>query len=137
MNDFFKYLWLWAILFTIFALLAAIPVTKYEKKFKNYAIKRHYIPQMHIDAAHRYLEAVESGEIDNIYQFGYAPEYLRMLDNSYERYGSTDSKPIPPKTIRPLYIRDKNNPEIIYPYPAGNTNNPYPPSPAIHLDVSK
>jgi len=137
MNDVLKYLWLWAILFTIFALLAAIPVAKYEKKFRNYAIKRHYIPQMHIDAAHKYLDAVESGEIDDIYQFGYAPEYLRMLDNSYEGYGNTGSKPAQSRVIRPLYIRDKNNPEIIYPYPAGESDGLHPLSPAIHLNVNK
>lgn len=117
MSDILKYLWIGTATFCVLALIASIPVAKYQTTFKGFLYKQKYAPQARLNAAQKYMDAYERGEISDIYQFGYSPEFI----NYYHQELNTGFSPVKngkdfPKYSRPLYLRDKNNPEILYPY---------------------
>lgn len=119
MNDILKYLWFSVAMFSIFALIVSLPYSKYQKSFNSYLLKQKNSPQAKINAAQKYLNAYENGEISEVYQFGYSPEFIKYYNE--ELNASVVAPDCVKKTqdlkySRPLYIRDKNNPNILYPY---------------------
>lgn len=88
-NEILKYIWLWAALFCVFALIASIPAVKYQKILRQYIMKKRFAPQVRTDVTQRYLEAVESGEISDVYLYGYAPEYIKMYEAELDAKFST------------------------------------------------
>ena len=118
MSDILKFLWVSMAIFCIFALVASLPVKKYQKGFRHFLAKQKYAPQARINAAQRYMDAYERGEISEVYQFGYAPEFMEYyhkelnIQSNIVGFESNNSR----RYTRPLYIRDINNPNILYPY---------------------
>lgn len=76
-------------------------------------------PQQKIDAIQRYVEAIETGQID--FKNGLFPseppkEFYQLLEEGTAEKSSTVTKTDTKTYQKPLYVRDKNNPRILYPY---------------------
>lgn len=119
MNDTLKYIWVGLMLFCIFGLVISIPVQKYQDKLKTAILKKKYAPQARVDATQKYIDAVEIGTVDTVYSFGYSPEFLEMAKVEFDNKTKSENmlRQTPSDNVRkPLYIRDKNNPNILYKY---------------------
>lgn len=116
MHDFLKGIWLVLWIFTLLGVFSLVPLDKYEKDYVTELRKIKSEPQRRLDATYRYIEAVEDGKED-ISNGILAEPPAKYYDNYY--YQSTASKEVvkEKKYSRPLYVRDKNNPNILYPYP--------------------
>lgn len=93
---------IWVILFAfmIFGLLAWVPVDKCQKSYMDKLHKEKIKPQKRIDDTYKYVEKIEEGAIDS---------------NSQKEVAPKTKKPI--RTGRkPFFIRDRKNPNILYPY---------------------
>lgn len=93
---------IWVVLFAfmIFGLLAWVPVGKYQKTYMNKLHEEKAKPQKRIDETYKYVEKIEDGTIDSTPQ------------------KEVTSKPKKQIHIgrKPFFIRDKKNPNILYPY---------------------
>jgi len=100
---------IWLLLFIIFVigLFTFIPFGRYQKAYVEQINRFRSVPQRRIDAAYRYTEAVENGYID--ISSGIKVPKVFYID-------AIINKPAPKPYSRPLYIRDKNNPQILYPF---------------------
>lgn len=99
MMSFLRKIWIVLFAFMIFGMLAWVPVDKYQKSYMNKLHQEKAKPQKRVDEAYKYVEKVEDGAID-----------------------VTPQKPVPrPRRHfrtgrKPFFVRDKNNPNILYPY---------------------
>lgn len=93
---------IWVILFAfmIFGLLAWVPVDKYQKSYMNKLHKEKAKPQKRINEAYKYVEKIEEGSIDSTPQ-----KEVRLKPKKQIHTGR-----------KPFFIRDKKNPNILYPY---------------------
>jgi len=110
MYECFKYAWLCLAVFSVFGLVASLPLDKWQKSYLDeyYRIKTE--PQRRIDAAYRYIEDVENGVIETSSGVNFET-YLKAQAQETPIKSSSD-KPYQ----KPLYVRDKDNPEILHPY---------------------
>jgi hypothetical protein len=98
--------------FTIFGLLALIPVDKYQKAYLDELHRTKIEPQMHLDATYRYVDAIEDG-FEDISK--------GILDNPPEKYyqqiviNQQNKIQKIKQYVRPRYVRDKDNPQILHP----------------------
>jgi len=117
MNDTLKFIWVGLIIFCIIGLLVSVPVEKAQTKLQKSILKHKLAPQARLDATNKYLELYEKGNIDEIYSFGVSPELKNMYDIELNKKVSEYEDKTPRAHVRrPLYIRDKNNPNILYKY---------------------
>ena len=100
MMSFLKKMWVILFAFTIFGMLAWVPVDKYQKSYMNKLHQEKAKPQKRVDDAYKYVEKVEEGAIDMTSQ-----ETIQVKSKKNARTGR-----------KPFFVRDKNNPNILYPY---------------------
>lgn len=115
MHDLLKGIWLVLCIFTLLGVLSLIPMDKYEKKYMKELYRVKSEPQRRVDATYRYIEAVEDGVEDisgGILTYPPAKYYA-----NYDDQNKPSNRPKEINYSRPLYIRDKYNPNILYPYP--------------------
>ena len=93
--------WIVIIILTICGLLATIPYEKYQNQYFNFIEKFNSIPQEHLNR-----------QIDYANQSGYVDIQI------FKRKTFINQKQNPEQTQarKPYYIRDINNPKILYPY---------------------
>ncbi len=104
MRETIKQTW---IVFTVSALVASllsfIPLQKMQSKYMSEFHRLKAEPQKRIDETFRYIEALEDGTL--------------QLQASEPVQSTTHNKKITQKPYqKPLYVRDKNNPRILYTY---------------------
>ena len=117
MNDTLKFIWCGLIVFCILGMLISLPVQKAQNNLKKAILRNKLAPQARLDAANKYLEDYENGKIDEIYSFGDSPELKTLYDIELEKKLSEQNEEPSKSTVRrPLYIRDKKNPKILYKY---------------------
>ena len=98
-----KKIWFFAFVFTIFGLLALVPLDKYQKSYMKEFHKIKAKPQQHVDDQIRYVQYIEQG--------GDPIPNQKIPANTTNR-----SKKIDSRHRKPYFIRDKHNPNILYPY---------------------
>lgn len=99
-----KKVWILLIAVTIFGLLSMVPLDKWQKVYLDEFHRLKARPQQRVDSSYKYVEYLENGGTPNKEQIVPTTE-------------DVDSKPAEKNTIRkPYFIRDKNNPKILYPY---------------------
>lgn len=104
MESFLKKIWVILFVFMVFGIMALVPVDKYQKIYLDEFHKQKAKPQQHLDSIFKY---VENFETDNEIPNPHIPK------NKITRPNPVKIK----KDVRkPYYIRDKNNPNILYPY---------------------
>lgn len=104
MDRILKKVWIFLLIFTGMGLVALIPLDKYQSAYMKEYHKVKSAPQKRVDAAYTYVEKVESGE---------AEEQTSRNEQIAKRVKYTQPNP---RYRKPLYIRDKNNPNILHPY---------------------
>ncbi len=117
MHDFLKGLWIVLWIFTLLGILSLVPVDRYGRDYMKELNRIKSEPQRRIDATYRYIEAVEDGLEDISGGISSEPP-AKYYDNPYGRNNASRTKNVVKdnKYAHPLYIRDKNNPNILYPY---------------------
>jgi hypothetical protein len=115
MDDLIKYIWFTMVAFTMFGLLTLVPVGRYQKAYLDELHRIKMEPQERVNATYKYVEAVESGVEDVSKGILGAPP-KKYFEQSIATTQSKTQKS--KKYSRPLYIRDKNNPRILYPVKA-------------------
>lgn len=100
MMSFLKKMWVILFAFTIFGMLAWVPIDKYQKLYMNKLHQEKAKPQKRVDEAYKYVEKVEEGAIDTTPQ-----ETIQVKPKKDAQTGR-----------KPFFVRDKNNPNILYPY---------------------
>lgn len=112
-----KYTWVGLILFCVIGMLISVPVQKAQHNFQKALLKKKLAPQARLDATNKYLEEYENGNIENVYSFGVSPELKNLYGIELDKKVSENSEENSQLKIRrPLYIRDKNNSNILYKY---------------------
>lgn len=99
MMSFLRKIWVVLFAFMIFGMLAWVPVDKYQKSYMNKLHQEKAKPQKRVDEAYKYVEKVEDGAID------VTPQKPVHRPRRHFRAGR-----------KPFFVRDKNNPNILYPY---------------------
>ena len=102
-----KKIWFFAFVFTIFGLLALVPLDKYQTSYMNEFHKIKAKPQKHVDEQIRYVQYLEEGGEPTA-------NYKIPVDNYNNK--NKNKKLNDPRYRKPYFIRDKNNPNILYPY---------------------
>ena len=112
MHNALKYIWITLTIFTLMGLISLIPFDKYQSMYLKEYHRIKSEPQRRVDATYRYIEAIENGL-----------EYISngILSEPPKKYYTnieTKKAPQPPvkKYQKPLYVRDKHNPNIWYRY---------------------
>ena len=112
MHNALKYIWITLTIFTLMGLISLIPFDKYQSMYLKEYHRIKLEPQRRVDATYRYIEAIENGleDISN----GILSEPPKKYYTDIE----TKKAPQPPikKYQKPLYVRDKHNPNIWYRY---------------------
>ncbi len=119
MYDILKSLWLLFAAFSLLGLLSLVPVGKYQSLYLNELNRYKTEPQRRIDATFKYIEAIENGEEDISSGFSAEPpaKYYEVHKPKYNVKEFQEAKENRDKLYqRPLYVRDKHNPKILYPY---------------------
>ncbi len=104
MDSILKKVWIFLLIFTGMGLVALIPLDKYQSAYMKEYHKVKSAPQKRVDAAYTYVEKVESGETEE--QTGQNAQIAKRI-----KYTQPN-----PRNRKPIYIRDKNNPNILHPY---------------------
>lgn len=81
------------------------PIFKYQKSFEEYIKNANALPKEQLDYSIYYAGYVDAGGTLSYSQF---IKLHKMLDKKND--------PLKPQKRRPYYIRDKHNPNILYPY---------------------
>ena len=112
MHNALKYIWITLTIFTLMGLISLIPFDKYQSMYLKEYHRIKSEPQRRVDATYRYIEAIENGleDISN--------GILSEPPKKYYTNNETKKAPQPPvkKYQKPLYVRDKHNPNIWYRY---------------------
>lgn len=104
MMNLLKKIWVVLFAFMIFGILSWVPIDKYQKVYLNKFHRIKLRPQEHHDNQIQYAEYIEDGG---------APNSKQRVPSSEKLFSTSDSVP---KKRKPYFIRDKNNPQILYPY---------------------
>lgn len=112
MHNALKYIWITLTIFTLMGLISLIPFDKYQSMYLKEYHRIKSEPQRRVDATYRYIEAIENGleDISN--------GILSEPPKKY--YTDIETKKAPQLPVKkyqkPLYVRDKHNPNIWYRY---------------------
>lgn len=115
MRDLIKSIWILLAVFSILGLLSLVPLDKYQYNYMKEFRRIKSEPQRRIDATYRYIEAIENGEEDISKGILIEPP-AKYYDKFVDSTSSTTKSEDVGKYQKPLYIRDKNNPNILYRY---------------------
>jgi len=122
MGEVIKYIWMF--LFFMFAIdiLMKTPIKQYHQDYINELNRIRSIPQKRIEATYRYIEAVENGSEDVSNGILTEPPKKYYIDSEDEEFYKITTAPKKEsksenKYTKPLYVRDKDNPQILHPYP--------------------
>lgn len=110
MDRILKKIWVVLFFFMILGLMMLIPVDKYQKVYLDAYHRKKAAPQKRVDAAYTYVEYLnDGGEPTNTMT---APiSYTNRQVPQRLKYSAINSN-----HRKPLYIRDKNNPNVLHPY---------------------
>ena len=95
----------------IFGLFAMTPVDKYQKSYVNAYRKIYAKPQLHLDANYKYADYIDDGGDSKV-----ANRLFKKWANDYSSILKEEPKVYTKKSIKPYFVRDKNNPRILHPY---------------------
>jgi hypothetical protein len=109
MYECLKKVWILLIALTLCGLLASLPVGKWQRVYLNQYYKIKYEPLRRIEATYHYIEDIEDGII---------PEPDNAIFEKYVKKVKIEKVPKPSEKPfqKPLFVRDKNNPNILYIY---------------------
>lgn len=122
MKDVIKTAYIILIITTIFSMFTYFLARYLQPMYHNEVKKMRSFPQEKIEAIYKYVEAIETGQIDS--EKGFSSEPPKQFYNQ--------SEPVTPiaasfdkqkRYSKPLYIRDKNNPKILHPYKEKSRRN--------------
>lgn len=101
---------------TIFSMFTYFLVTYLQPIYYNEVKKIKNLPQDKIEAIYKYVEAIETGQINTEKGYStqppkgfYKKETEQMVSDSIQADGQKHYS-------KPLYVRDKNNPKILHRY---------------------
>ena len=118
MNSTLKIIWVCLIIFCIIGMLISTPYEKPRTQLQKAILRKRLAPIARINAAQKYFEEYENGEFDEVYMFGDSPRFKYLyeteLDKKVSEHEHTHNSE--PAILKPRYIRDKNNPNILYKY---------------------
>ncbi len=119
MNDTLKIVWGCLILFCVIGIVFSVPVENSQSQIKRAILKKRLAPLARLEATQKYLDEYEKGTFDEVYMFGDSPKFKSMYSIELEKkLSETEAKEENSNSNirKPLYIRDKNNPNILYKY---------------------
>lgn len=113
MSDIWKTIIIFLLIYIFISVCATfIPVKKYQQSYFNIVKESRNKPQQHYDKQIKYANYIEEN--------GELPQELKKTKPILDK---TNPKSMPVKTnkpdnnsLKPKYIRDKNNPDILHPY---------------------
>ena len=121
MNELLKLIWVLLSAFALMGVIAMIPLDKYQEVYLDELHRIKTEPQRRMEATLRYIEAIENGEEDisngilstppKKYYPAPIPRIKKAENNTTETTSHNQNK-----YEKPLYIRDKNNPNILHKY---------------------
>lgn len=116
MRNIIKTAWIILVITTIFSMFTYFLSRYLQPMYYKEVRKIHSFPQQKIEAIERYVEAIETGQID--FKNGLFPtEPPKEFYKSQPEQVSVQSVMSKMKTYdKPLYVRDKSNPLILYKY---------------------
>lgn len=118
MNDTLKIIWGCLILFCVISIVVSVPVENTQSQIKRAILKKRLAPIARLDATQKYLDEYEKGSFDDVYMFGDSPRLKSLYSIELEKkLSDSESKQENSNIRKPLYIRDKNNPNILHKYP--------------------
>ena len=134
MENLIKYVWITVAIMGSFAMIVGLPFDAWSNAYRNEVSRIQMIPLRRIDATNRYIEAIENGQED--ISKGIKPNppkkyYRDIPSKNVKRIGRLyiyDYTPQEPdeeteesrqakKYQKPLYRRDKDNPNILHKVP--------------------
>lgn len=104
MLDWIKRIWVGLFMCVIFEMMLT-PIYKYQEAYNDYMRHLIELPSQHLDYNVFYEGYVNAGGTLSFDQF------MRM-NRMFDRQRKKEE----PQKRKPYYIRDKNNPNILYPY---------------------
>lgn len=123
MRNFAKNLWITLFVIMIMGLLFTIPVGKYQLNYDKYRYKLRNSPQRHVEAVERFVDYVQDGADVDVLPFRAPKEFYLDEEYDYQKYYKAEhvkriekTKNEDNKYAHPYFVRDKNNPKILYPY---------------------
>ncbi len=109
MKYLFKMITLLLLSLAVLYLLFSIPVEKYQKKYFAVVKQIQNKPQEHLDRQYKYAQDFE--------KYGTFYPEVKEVNTSKEAKPATNLEQTNERVhYKPLYIRDKNNPNILHPY---------------------
>lgn len=112
MHNALKYIWIILTIFTLMGLISLIPFDKYQSMYLKEYHRIKSEPQRRVDATYRYIEAIENGFEDISSGILSEPPKKYYTDIETKKAPQAPAK----KYQKPLYVRDKYNPNIWYRY---------------------
>ncbi|MDE6138476.1 MAG: hypothetical protein K2F57_03310 [Candidatus Gastranaerophilales bacterium] len=112
MHNALKYIWILLTVFTLMGLMSLIPFDKYQGMYLKEYHRIKSEPQRRVDATYRYIEAIENGFEDISGGILSEPPKKYYTELPAEKIPQTPVE----KYKKPLYVRDKHNPNIWYRY---------------------
>lgn len=113
MVNILKKIWLVLFVFMIFGLLALVPIEKPQRAYMQGIKELNEIPQKRVNHNYKYVEYIEEGntpiQFEDFHKI--LTEYEKFLQRKSQSRTSKN-----PRKRKPYFIRDKNNPKILYPY---------------------
>lgn len=116
MKDIIKTAYIILIITTTFSMFTYFLARYLQPMYYNEVKKMRSFPQKKIEAIYKYVEAIETGQIDSENGFSSEPPkqfYKNEPKTVIPVASSTDGQK---RYSKPLYVRDKNNPKILHPY---------------------
>lgn len=107
-----KYIWIILTIFTLMGLISLIPLDKYQSEYLKEYHRIKSEPQRRVDATYRYIEAIENGLEDVSDGILSEPPQKYYTDFEVKKVSEKPAQ----KYQKPLYVRDKHNPNIWYRY---------------------
>ena len=116
MRDIIKTAWIILVIMTIFSMVTYFLSRYLQPMYYKEVRKMHSFPQQKIEAIERYVEAIETGQID--FKNGLFPSEppKQFYEPQVEETSVETVSPNRKTYDKPLYVRDKNNPQILYKY---------------------
>ncbi len=112
MHGALKYIWMTLVVFTLMGLISLIPFDKYQRAYLKEYHRIKSEPQRRVDATYRYIEAIESGLEDISNGISSEPPKKYYLEAEFKNISEQKVE----KYKKPVYVRDKHNPNIWYRY---------------------
>lgn len=115
MKEVLKTAWIILIIMCCLSMFAYVLSRYFQPMYYKEVRKMHSFPQEKIEAIERYVEAIETGQIDS--EKGFSPEPPKQFYKNESQQATPIVSPnVQKRYSKPLYVRDKNNPKVLHLY---------------------